>query len=115
MSVSSLGNGKILERSEGQGSQISGREHGRKEGRDTHRLRGTKKTGERVNSLCGRGPRTPAPEKASQFSHPASLYFSNLTGPTLFLINYLHLESSIVSQKMAKCLFTQRLLVTLQH
>lgn len=93
----SSGNGKILERSKGQRSQISGQEHGRKEGRDTHRLRGTMKTGLCVNSLCGRGPRTPSPDKASQFSHQVSLYFSNLTGPTLpyklFTFEKLRLET----------------------
>lgn len=111
LSARSSGNGKILERSKGQRSQISGQEHGRKEGRDTHRLRVTMKTRTRVNSLCRPGgvlERRP-PTKPSIFPSSGSL-FLNLTGLTPFLRNYLHLKSSAVEQKMAKRLFTQWLL-----
>lgn len=111
LSARSSGNGKILERRKGQRSQISGQEHGRKEGRDTHRLRVTMKTRTRVNSLCRPGgvlelrPSTKPPVFPSSVS-----LFLNLTGLTPFLRNYLHLKSSNVEQMMAKRLFTQWLL-----
>lgn len=58
---------------------------------------------------------TPSPDKAHLwFSHQAFLRFSNLTWPTFFIINCLHLQSSIMKPKMVKLLFTQWFLLTLQ-
>lgn len=51
-----------------------GQEHGRKEGRDAHRLRGTMKTGICVNSLCQAGSSNSVPWQSPAVSPSSPLY-----------------------------------------